>query len=870
MNTTKRIVRVFFIIAALFLSLSLNTSATETGYGSATTSIADNVVGTDANYEKGKTYTINGVDYFVEENGCVTVTGPAVRGVTERVEILPSLGNFTVTAIGYGAFYNCNTVKEVIIPETVTTIMNLAFEYSGLTDIEIKGKNVNVSTRFRGTPIYKDGTDNWIHEEDDLLNDVLIVSGYAVVAFVQKELVLGEEITGIAEKCFRYGCNGLTKLTVLNPDCHIIDEKELFPSHTVLCGYNGSSVQEYAKRYGYRFLTICNCEDTVFVPATSSFCNGTVGFGEGYWCDRCNSYASGGVVDTTFEHTDLDGDTVCDWCKQGVDTAILNAGKCGNAAVWTLRDDGVLRISGTGDVYTYYCNAAYREPWYAHKDEIRTFIAEDGIVALNGISFRDYRNLETVVIADTVLSLPKSFENCTALKEVNIPRAIRVIPQDCFKSCTSLERIFIPKNVDQIGSYAFYKCSSLREIDFETGYVKLNSDVFNDTAAYNDPENIKDGFLYIDNCLIAEISAGATAIVLGQEITSIATGWHDSSSEVTDVTVYNPDCIFPNDSGAVPPDAKLKGYVGSTAWFYAASFGLKSRFESLAPHSHTEVIDIPAVPPTSTAPGFTHRSHCAVCGEVVTNRQLVEYEEYEISIDKDVIIAQKSSAATSEEDGADIVITFAVLHDICTSRISQTVIYKVGEVKLSGTEFTYNGKVQKPDVTVKNSKGAFLVKDRDYRVTYSADSKYCGTYSVRVDYIGNYAGSKMLTYNIVIDAIVPVVTVLSEERIVLSWEKGHSDLVYRVYSVTDNENLSRLIDTRNNSYEVASPDPDTEYRFLVRAYVTDEKGNVYWGEKGETVLCTTESDKTINSIFDVLKAFIERFKYILQILLAME
>ena len=107
----------------------------------------------------------------------------------ERVEILSKLGNYTVTSIGYEAFYNCKTVKEAVIPETVTLIDSLAFRKSGLTDIEIKGKNVDIATNFRDTPLWS----------DNIANDMnmLVVSGYAVEAFSHGELVLGEDIVGI-------------------------------------------------------------------------------------------------------------------------------------------------------------------------------------------------------------------------------------------------------------------------------------------------------------------------------------------------------------------------------------------------------------------------------------------------------------------------------------------------------------------------------------------------------------------------------------------------------------------------------------------------------------------------------------------------
>ena len=860
MIKTKRILSIILVMLTLFSYLSLNVFAEEivvdrTVYTDESEAyIINNIVaGADTVYEKGKTYSINGVDYFIEENGTVTVTGPALTGVPERVELLSELGEYKVTTIGLGAFYNSQTVKEVVVPETVTLIDRLAFEDSALTDIEIKGKNVHIKTDFDGTPMRHESEEHWS-------NDVFFVSGYAIRSYTSGDVVFGEDVVGIAENCFTYSGGAISEFTILNPDCYIPDVAGALPPNAVTYGYKASTVHKYAENYGCRFLLICNCEGTVFVPATSSCCDGTVGYGEGYWCENCDMYVSGGVVDTTFEHIDSDGDNICDLCSLGTDAEITTAGQCGDEAVWTLSTDGVLRITGTSSVYGY--STTNKEPWYAYKDDIKAFVAEKGVRGLSEISFKDYQKLETAYMADTVLYLPKSFENCTALKYFNIPKLVRGIGDFCFRKCTSLESVFIPKNVTVIDIYAFYKCTNLSDIDFETGYLSIGRSAFYGTAAYNNPDNIKDGFLYIDNCLIAEITSGADTLVLDSEITSVASGWEATDSNVTEVVVYNYDCAFPNDTGALPGGAHFKAYVGSTAWLYS-----KKDFVPIEPHTHTEIIRIPAVAPTATEPGYTHVSYCAVCDEKMTSRTEISPLEYEITVEGDTVVALKYSAATDEGDGESVVMTFALRHDVYTSNVSQTVIYKVGEVKLSKSEFTYNGKVQKPTVTVKDSKGNKLSLNKDYKVTYSANSKYCGEYSVRVDYIGNYAGGKTLYYEIVIEVISPIVDSFTTESITLSWKQGHSDLVYRVYSVDHNGNLKKIDDTKNGSYEVTSLKSGTEYSFIVRAYVKDGAGKVYWGNEGDILSCSTKSDNTSNSMINFFKIFIERFKYILQILL---
>ena len=68
-------------------------------------------------------------------------------------------------------------------------------------------------------------------------------------------------------------------------------------------------------------------------------------------------------------------------------------------------------------------------------------------------------------------------------------------------------------------------------------------------------------------------------------------------------------------------------------------------------------------------------------------------------------------------------------------------------IKLSGTSFTYNGKVQKP--TIKTVGGMTLTEGKDYTAVWSnASSKNAGTYSVTVTGIKNYRGTATAKYTI--------------------------------------------------------------------------------------------------------------------------
>ena len=78
------------------------------------------------------------------------------------------------------------------------------------------------------------------------------------------------------------------------------------------------------------------------------------------------------------------------------------------------------------------------------------------------------------------------------------------------------------------------------------------------------------------------------------------------------------------------------------------------------------------------------------------------------------------------------------------------------DVTLSKTSFAYNGKIQKPTVTVKDN-GKKLASS-DYTIAFPSGCKNAGTYKVTVSLKGNYSGSNTVSYKITPRKITPAVT----------------------------------------------------------------------------------------------------------------
>lgn len=108
----------------------------------------------------------------------------------------------------------------------------------------------------------------------------------------------------------------------------------------------------------------------------------------------------------------------------------------------------------------------------------------------------------------------------------------------------------------------------------------------------------------------------------------------------------------------------------------------------------------------------------------------------------------------------------------CGKKLSTSKIAKVSTVKLSAVSCVYNGKVRTPAVQVKDSAGKALVKNTDYKVTYSAGRKNVGKYSVKVTLCGNkYKDSKTMYFTINPKGTTIAATASGKGSMTVRWNK---------------------------------------------------------------------------------------------------
>ena len=128
---------------------------------------------------------------------------------------------------------------------------------------------------------------------------------------------------------------------------------------------------------------------------------------------------------------------------------IVDSGTCGaegdgSNLTWTLDSEGVLTISGSGDMHGYDLPGA---PW--HGSRVKSAVIADGVTSIG----------------------KKAFSNCTSLTSVTIPDSVTSIGERAFDGCTSLTDVYYA------GSEAQWKAisiSSNRNDDLLTANIHYN------------------------------------------------------------------------------------------------------------------------------------------------------------------------------------------------------------------------------------------------------------------------------------------------------------------------------------------------------------------------------------------------------------
>lgn len=151
---------------------------------------------------------------------------------------------------------------------------------------------------------------------------------------------------------------------------------------------------------------------------------------------------------------------------------ITIGGDCGQDVTWSLTADGILTISGVGDMadYEWFLPA----PWSDHSEQITSVIISDGVSYIGKRAFDNCSEISSVYIPASVISIGKyAFADCTSLAEVDLPESLEIIDEYAFWGCSGLIEMILPESLEALGEAAFSACDSLERIIF----LSLDTDI---------------------------------------------------------------------------------------------------------------------------------------------------------------------------------------------------------------------------------------------------------------------------------------------------------------------------------------------------------------------------------------------------------
>ena len=165
----------------------------------------------------------------------------------------------------------------------------------------------------------------------------------------------------------------------------------------------------------------------------------------------------------------------------------------GENITWSLSEEGVLTLTGTGPMPDYDESALI--PWKELRSQILSVVIGDGITHVGQFAFYQCTNLESVLIPDSVTSIgAHAFYGCSSLAEITLPASLTLLQSAAFEKCTSLTAVSIPGTVRNIGPYAFRDCTALNTLELCSGVEAIGVHAFRNCSALTSlvlPETIR-------------------------------------------------------------------------------------------------------------------------------------------------------------------------------------------------------------------------------------------------------------------------------------------------------------------------------------------------------------------------------------------
>ena len=368
------------------------------------------------------------------------------EGITSIGNLAFAGGAFTsvtipesVTSIGHSAFRGCKDLTSFTIPDGVTTIGARAFEdCTGLTSITIPGSVTSIEKyAFKGCTG---------------LTSVIIPEGVTSIGYRAFEDCTGLTSVSIPGSLTSWGgmeftgCTGLTSITFQDGLTSIGDAfRECTCLTSVTFPESLTSIGGDAFR-GCTSLTSVTFPESLTSIGASAF-SGCVGL---------TSITIPKNVTTVYGST-FRGCT-------NMESIVVENGN----TVYDSRENCNAIIETATNTLLRACNST---------------VFPAGVTSIGANAFSGLADLTSFSIPESVTTIgSEAFSGCTGLTSITIPKSVTSIGYGAFSDCSGLTAFIIPNKVTTVGEYAFRGCTNLASVTIPKSVTSIGQGVFRECA----------------------------------------------------------------------------------------------------------------------------------------------------------------------------------------------------------------------------------------------------------------------------------------------------------------------------------------------------------------------------------------------------
>lgn len=354
------------------------------------------------------------------------------------------------TSIPDNAFYLCEALSVVELPETIQSIGDKAFSgCSSLAELKLPDSVYEIgSDAFSGCAFaYVDLPENLTTIADGLFNNCAQLTGINM-----------PNITSIGSHAFQ-NCVNLSSILIPSTVTDVGTMVFMGCDSLVTAGPVGEGYDieiALTNAIPENMFSYCDSLETIVIPAGIT----SIGRSSFYSCDNLSSISIPGSVVSIASGAFLD----CDNLK--------SAGP-------------------TGGNFNFEFGWVNEIPDYAFAKcaSLTSITLPESVTSIGNSAFSGCTSLISVRVPKQVIRIGNNaFYQCSSLTSITLPESITSIASSAFSGCTSLISVRIPKQVMSIDNRTFYQCSSLKEVILSDGIKSIGVSAFEDCSSLNSIE----------------------------------------------------------------------------------------------------------------------------------------------------------------------------------------------------------------------------------------------------------------------------------------------------------------------------------------------------------------------------------------------